>query len=275
MLNLLEGFPLAELGAMSADTVHIVAEAKKIAFADRLAHCGDPRFTDIPVDRLISKEHAAKRRAEIDMRRATPIGLSLESARGDTSYFCVADGQGNAISFIHSLSAGWGCGVVAGETGILLNNRAGRGFRLVDGHPNRLAGGRRTMHTLNCYILADAGRPVLVGGTPGGDQQPQWNVQTITNIIDHGLDPQTAIEAPRWYSFPGTDPANQGKPSELRLEGRLPDDTLEELRGLGHSVQVLEPWSAGGAVQLIALDQEREVLLGATDPRAEGMALGV
>lgn len=275
MLNLLEGFPLDQVEPCSADAIHWITEAKKIAFADRLAHCGDPRFVDIPLERLLSKAYAALRRGEIDPQRAAPLGPLAERLDGDTSYFCVVDAEGNAISFIHSLSRAWGSGVVAGETGILLNNRAGRGFSLQEGHPNRLAGGRRTMHTLHCYLVAEEGQPVLIGGTPGGDQQPQWNVQTLVSLIDHGLAPQVAVEAPRWYSFPGTDPATIDRPGELRLESRVAPAVLEELRRRGHPVQVLGPWGAGGAVQLIAIDRERGVLLGATDPRAEGVVLGL
>jgi gamma-glutamyltranspeptidase/glutathione hydrolase len=131
------------------------------------------------------------------------------------------------------------------------------------------------MHTLNCYLLAEQGRPVLVGGTPGGDQQPQINVQMLVGLIDHRLDPQSVVEGPRWFSFPGTDPANLDKPGALRLESRFPAATVEGLERRGHPLTLLGPWSAGGTVQLIALDHERGTLLGATDPRAEGVALGL
>ena len=126
---------------------------------------------------------------------------------GDTSYFCVVDGDGKAVSFIHSLSAGFGSGVVAGDTGITLNNRAGRGFSLQEGHPNVVAPGKRTMHTLNAYMCLRDGGAWLVGGTPGGDQQTQVNTQIVTTMVDQGLSVREAVEAPRWFSFPGTDPA--------------------------------------------------------------------
>ncbi|HEV2124098.1 MAG TPA: gamma-glutamyltransferase, partial [Chloroflexota bacterium] len=216
-LNILEGFDLSAAGFGSAESIHLMVEAKKLAFADRLRYAGDPRFIDVPLDTLLSKEFAGRRRQEIDPNRAAAPGAgALPEQRGDTSYFCVADGEGNAISFIHSLSAGWGSGVVGGNTGILLNNRAGRGFTLEEGHPNVIAGGKRTMHTLNCYLLMRAGQFYAVGGTPGGDMQPQWNVQVITNLVDFGMDPQQAVDAPRWYSYPGTDPEHVQRSFELR-----------------------------------------------------------
>ncbi|MGH2353962.1 MAG: gamma-glutamyltransferase family protein, partial [Chloroflexota bacterium] len=274
-LNLLEGFDLAATGFGTADTIHLMAEAKKLAYADRLRYAGDPRFVDVPLAELVSKSFAARRRQAIDPRRAASqvAGALPEVLHGDTSYFCVADGDGNAVSFIHSLSAGWGSGVVAGTTGIVLNNRAGRGFTLEEGHPNVFAGGKKTMHTLNCYLLMRDGQLHAVGGTPGGDQQPQWNVQTIVNVLDFGMNVQQAIEAPRWYSFPSTDPAHVGKPSELRLEARFDPAVATDLEARGHRVVGLNPWGAGGAVQVI-VRQPNGVLVGGSDPRAGGIALG-
>src|SRR5690606_9497040 len=154
---------------------------------------------------------------------------------------------------IFSLSAGFGSGVVAGDTGVMLNNRAGHCFSLEDGHPNLFAPGKKTMHTLNCYLIANPeGQPVLVGGTPGGDYQPQWNVQAIPGLIAAGLDVQAAIEQPRWMMWPGTYPIDVGNPFELRVERRAGAETLEELRSLGHKVVNLGPCGAGGAAQVIS-----------------------
>jgi gamma-glutamyltranspeptidase/glutathione hydrolase len=274
-LNIVEGAELAALGHGGAAAIHLMVEAKKLAFADRLAHAGDPRFVATPLETLIAKGFAARRFREIDPRRAAdaPRAAPLPERGGETTYLCAVDRDGNACSYITSLSASLGSGVVAGDTGILLNNRVGRGFTLEAGHPNVLAGGKRTMHTLNCFLVAEGGRPWLVGGTPGGDGQPQWNLQLLTAMIDYGLDVQAAVEAPRWTSFPGTDPVDARHPFELRLEDRAGPATLRELAALGHRVRSLGPWAGGGAAQLIARDTDG-VLRGGSDPRAAGQALG-
>ena len=274
-LNIIAGDDLHSLGFGSADALHLLVEAKKLAFADRNRYCGDPRLIDNPLDDLLSVKYAAQRRAAIQPGRAsnTPIAGALQERGGNTSYFAVADGQGNAISFIHSLSAGFGCGVVAGKTGVLLNNRAGRGFTLEEGHPNVIAGGKKTMHTLNCYLLCRDGRPFVVGGTPGGDYQPQWNVQVIADLLDYGMNVREAVEAPRWISVPGTDPETLDDPFRLIVEGRFDPDVVEELERRGHRVQQSGAWSSPGAIQLI-MRNEDGVLQGSSDPRGGGVALG-
>lgn len=274
-LNIIEGFDLGKLAPYSPERMHLLIEAKKLAFADRNRYAGDPAFVKWPLQTLISKEHAARRRAEIDPRCAQwPDGALLPEHGADTSYFAVADGNGNAISFIHSLSNAFGSCVVAGETGITLNNRAGRGFSLDPMHPNCIAPGRRTMHTLNAYMIHRDGKPWLVGGTPGGDQQAQWNTQVITNVIDHRMSLQEAVEAPRFHSFPGTDPVNLGRAPVVKAEARVPDATREALARLGHTVETLGAWGGGGAVQLVQIDHKNGVLRGASDPRPGGLALG-
>jgi len=274
-LNIIEGFDIGKLAPFSPERIHLLVEAKKLAFADRNRYAGDPAYVKWPLNTLISKEHAALRRAEIDRSRARwPAGALVPEHAGDTSYFAVADGNGNAISFIHSLSNAFGSCVVAGETGITLNNRAGRGFSLDPNHPNCIAPGRRTMHTLNAYMVHRHGQPWLVGGTPGGDQQAQWNTQMISNIIDHGMSLQESAEAPRFHSFPGTDPANLGRPPVVKVDERVPQATREALTRLGHTVETLKAWSGGGAVQLIQFDRKNGVLRGGTDPRPGGLALG-
>ena len=272
-LNLLEGFDLTGKSLDSADVIHLLVEIKKLAFADRLAYLGDPRFVKAPTGELLSKDYAARRRRSLDLERAQNEARAGELA-SDTTSFVVVDGAGNAVSFIHSNSSAWGSGVVAGDTGILLNNRAGRGFTLQEGHPNCLAPGKRTMHTLNTYLVTQGGGLELVGNTPGGDGQPQWNLQVLTGILDFGLDPYEAVAAPRWTSFPGTDPATVRFPLELRLESRFPAETMDRLRAKGHRLTDLGPWGAGGSAQVIRRT-EGGVLEGASDPRGGGLAIGV
>ena len=274
MLNLVEGFDLASLGVNTAEAIHLSVEAKKVAYTDRNRVAGDPLFVEWPLDELISKQYADGRRGEIDRHRAssgTPL-LQPVDADGDTTYFCVADGAGNAVSWIHSLSNAFGSGFMAPGTGVLFNNRAGRGFSLAPGHPNVIEPGKRTMHTLNCYLTTVNGKAAIIGGTPGGDFQPQCGLQILTSLIDFGLDPQQAVEEPRWWSFPGTDPGTIDTPMELRVEPEMPDQIVRGLETLGHRVARRQPGIYDGKVQLILLDQDSGVLKGASDPRGDGHA---
>ncbi len=273
MLNLVEGFDLESLGQNSAESIHLMTEAKKIAYADRNELAGDHRFVEWPLEELITKEYADRRRREIDRARANNGAvMAREDGDGNTTYFCVADGAGNCVSWIHSLSNAFGSGFVAAGTGVLFNNRGGRGFSLEPGHPNVIEPGKRTMHTLNCYMAFKDGQPVIVGGTPGGDYQPQCGLQVLANLIDYGMDPQEAVEAPRWWSFPGTDPASVNTPLELRLEAGMPVETGKELEALGHKVVRRQPGINDGKVQLIVRDASTGVLKGASDPRGDGHA---
>ena len=276
MLNIVGGHDLTSMTPNSADAIHLLVEAKKIAYSDRNRLAGDPNFVDWPLDGLLSQEYADMRRDQIhpfqaggEVRPLTPV-----DGHGDTTYFCVADGAGNAVSWIHSLSNGFGSGVVAGGTGVLFNNRAGRGFSLEPDHPNVIVPGKRTMHTLNCYLTTVDGEVAIVGGTPGGDFQPQCGIQMLTQLIDGGIKAQDAVESPRWYSFPGTDPATINRPGELRVEMGMPEDTIRDLTRMGHNVVQSPLGSTNGVVQLIIRDQRRGVLTGASDPRGDGQAVG-
>jgi gamma-glutamyltranspeptidase/glutathione hydrolase len=272
-LNIVEH---AEIGdPMDAEAIHLMVEAKKLAFADRLGHAADPTFHDVPLDRLLSKDWARRRYEQIDAAHAA-TDVAHEPLRvGDTTYLATADGDGMMVSLIQSVSSDFGSGVVAGDTGVVMNNRVGRGFSLVEGHPNYFAPGKKTMHTLNSYLIEDAqGRPVIAGGTPGGDGQPQWNLQAISALIDGGMDVQQAVDLPRWTSWPGTDPINIENPFELRVEDRIDEPTRNALAAKGHDVRVRGAWDGGGAAQMIARDPETGVLAGGSDSRVEGLALG-
>ena len=276
MLNLIEGFELSHMSSDDPEAIHLMVEAKKIAYDDRNRLAGDPRVVEWPLDEVISKEYADRRRPEIQLDRVGAESPGLDWARtdGNTTYFCVADGAGNAVSWVHSLSHAFGSRFMAGGTGILFNNRAGRGFSLEAGHPNEFAPNKRTMHTLNCYLTLRDDKAHIVGGTPGGDFQPQSGVQIITNLLDFGMGPQEAVDAPRWWSYPGTDPATIETAMELRVEPEMPEKTVQGLQKLGHKVSRRNAGVYDGKVQLIVIDQERQVLLGAADPRGDGLSAG-
>jgi gamma-glutamyltranspeptidase len=254
--------------------VHLMAEALKLAYADRLGQARDPASGPTPMKTLLSEPWAARRFAAIDPDRATD-DVTAELADGDTTYLCTADGEGMMVSLILSVSSAFGSGVMAPGTGVLFNNRVGRGFSLEDGHPNLFAPGKKTMHTLNCYLVTDPdGTGLVVGGSPGGDGQPQWNLQVLSGLIDGGLDVQAAIEAPRWTVWPGTDPHDLPAPYELRVETRLGEAAIEGLGAKGHRVVTTGGWGGSGAAQAIARDPATGVLAGGSDPRVEGLALG-
>lgn len=260
---------------LSAEAIHQMVEAKKLAYADRLGHAADAAFHATPLDTLLSPGWAARRHAAIDPQRAAQTVHHGILQDGDTTYLNAVDSAGMMVSLIQSVSSAFGSCVVGGDTGVVLNNRVGRGFTLEEGHVNQYAPGKKTMHTLNCYLIADPeGRPVLVGGTPGGDGQPQWNMQMISGMLDGGLDAQAAIEMPRWTSWPGTDPSGIANPFELRIEDRMPAAVVAGLEARGHAVRIQGAWDGGGSAQVIARDPETGVLIGGTDARVEGMVLG-
>ena len=275
MLNILEGFDLASMGHNTAESIHLMVEAKKLAYADRNTHAGDPWFSDWPLEKLLSKEHASRQRELIDpTRAATEVGPPLAvPADGNTAYIAIADSEGNCVSFIHSVFKSFGSEFVADGTGILFNNRM-TGFRVEDGHANSVAPGKRAMHTLNCYLVFKDGVSVLIGGSPGADQQPQANCQMLTGLIDFELGLQEVVDAPRWSSTPGTNPSTMERPYDLQLEDEMPEATVKGLEGKGHKIG----WSKAdifGRVNLLALDHQRGIMAGASDPRADGHAVGM
>lgn len=273
MLSLLAGFDLRGAELTSAKVLHLLIETKKLAYADRNALLGDPAFVDAPVDRLLSPEYAASRRRDLpDAAAPAAAGLGGD----DTTSFVAVDRQGTAVSFIHSISALWGAGVIAPGTGFLLNNRAGRSFVLDEAHPNCLAPGKLPMHTLHAYVAREAssGRLLLAGNTPGGDGQPQWNLQALLQVLDLAADTATAAASPRWTSLPGTDPISLHLPPKVLLEQRFPAETVEGLRERGHAVERTSDFGAGGSVML-ARTGAGGVLQAAADPRDGGQALAL
>ena len=276
MLNIIEGFDIGSLGHQSAESIHLMVEAKKLAFADRNAYLSDPAVEPMPLEMLVSKEHAANRRMLINPRQASDHVPATDPipAGTDTCYFCIADQEGNTISFIHSLYHPFGSAFVADGTGIVFNNRH-RGFRLEEGHPNTIAPGKRPNHTLNAYTVLKGGKPFLVGGTPGADFQVQGNLQMITGVIDHKLDPQQAVDAARWVSLPGSDPDTLGQPHSLQLEPRIPKGVAATLESMGHKVTWDQDGMSHGIVQLIQMQQDNDVKIGASDPRGDGHAAAI
>ncbi len=274
ILALLEGFEVARLD--EADYVHVVVEATKLAFEDRDRHLADPTMVPVPVERCLDPARLARRRARISRRAAMAVGPAAggavsaagPAAGGDTIAIVAADAEGNAVSVIQSLYHEFGAAVVAGDTGVLLQNR-GAYFSLDPAHPNRLAPGKRTAHTLIPSMYLVGGRPRLVYGTMGGEGQPQTQAALVTRIVDRGLGPQAAVEAPRWLHG-----RTWGEPSKaLRLEARFDADTVASLRERGHDVRVVEAWSdLMGHAHVLCIDAGG--IAGGSDPRADGAALG-
>lgn len=260
MLNILEGFDLSALHSVGAERIHLEAEAKKLAFRDLHEKVGDPEFVGVPTRELLSKEYAAKRREKISFDRVIE---SPEPAVGsDTTYLCAVDAEGNACSFINSLYMGFGSGVVAGGTGVCLQNR-GRSFQLVEGHPNALAPGKRPLHTIIPALVTKDGDLWAAFGVMGRFMQPQGHVQLLSNVIDHGMNPQEAVDHPRHFHDAGL----------LLVEGRVPAEEVRKLRKMGHRVEVGEDYliPTGGAQLILIL--ENGVRACGSDPRKDGAAL--
>jgi gamma-glutamyltranspeptidase/glutathione hydrolase len=273
-LGIVEHFDVGAMGALSADLVHALVEAKKLAFADRERWSGDPRFVETPLAELLSPDYLARRAAEIDPKRAAPTRVPAATAPGDTTYFCVVDGDGNAVSGIQSINSAFGSGVTAGDTGVLLNNRMGP-WHLDPGHPNRLVPGKRVRHTMNPAMVYRGGELWAVLGTPGGDYQVQVNLQVLTAMIDLGYDPQQAAEMPRWSSTQPGQEANwpHACPDALNLEARFPTHVRTELADRGHPVVTLGELEGPCSVEIIRRDAATGMLAAGSDPRRDGWAL--
>ena len=270
MLNIVEAWPFHEGKLSRSETIHTQVVAKKLAFEDRIRSLEDPRFGDPKIALLISKEHAARRRELIGNVLSQPQAVAAQSS--DTTYLCATDRDGNAISLIQSIFAPFGSRVIAGDTGVIMNNRL-CSFGLDPTKANSLKPGKRPAHTLNTYMIFKAGELAVVGGSPGADDQPQTNFQIIHNLIDLGMDPQSAVEAPRWSHQPGTPPGHQ-VPEELRMEAGFEAAVVESLRAKGHTVSIADRWSFGSA-KIIVHETESGTWMAGADPRRGGYALGL
>jgi gamma-glutamyltranspeptidase/glutathione hydrolase len=255
--------------------LHLLIEAKKLAFEDRARYYADPEFADVPVKELISKPYAARRRRLIDRERAQRE-IAREDPRlgaSETIYMTVVDKDRNAISYIQSNYYGFGSGVVPGELGFALQNR-GNLFALDADHPNRLEPHKRPFHTIIPAFVTKDGKPWLSFGVMGGDMQPQGHVQVLLNLLGFGMDVQAAGAAPRFCHFGSSTPTGQrmSDGGSVGLENGIPVNVRRELAKKGH--RLLEPGGSFGGYQAIRIDHDRGVLVGGSDPRKDGYAKG-
>ncbi|MDX2030866.1 MAG: gamma-glutamyltransferase [Blastocatellia bacterium] len=261
MLNILEGFDVKSLGHNTAEYLHLLVEAKKLAFLDRAQHIADPAFQPAPLDRLLSKEHAAELRKRIDRDRVTERTAGGPRGGEDTTYLTVVDKDRNVVSFIQSIFSAFGSGLSAGDTGVILHNR-GAGFSFDPKSPNRLEGDKRPFHTIIPAMAFREGRPWLSFGVMGGDMQAQGHVQVLLNILEFGMDVQQAGEQPRFRHFD----------SGLALESAIGSEIRKALEAKGHKLTI-SPGAFGG-YQAIMIDPKTGALAGGSDPRKDGCALG-
>ncbi len=249
MLNIMEHFPFPEMDPLSAGTIHLKIEAQKRAFADQRRYIGDPRFSEVPVERMLSKAHAKEHAASI----------------GHTVYLAVVDREGNTVSWIQSISDLWGSGVIVDGFGFHLHNR-GSAFSPDPAHPNALQPRKRPYHTIIPGYLQRGDRHIAFG-IMRGMNQAQAQAQFVSNIVDHGMNIQMALEAPRFtkMTLGGND---------VRIEGRVPAVVIEELRSRGHEVEVLGDYSGMvGGGQAVMRDSKARMNYGASSPRKDGAAV--
>jgi gamma-glutamyltranspeptidase/glutathione hydrolase len=278
-LNILEGYDLKAMGHNSPLYLHTLVEAVKLAFADRDRYYGDPKFSKIPEDTLLSKDYAGDRRKQIDVQKASmdsrpgafggpmPMAQNPDPTVGVADTTCVnaVDAKGNV--FNATPSGAWLPSVIAGDTGIPLGTRLQSFLVNTPGHANSLAAGRRPRVTLSPTMVLKDGQPFLAISTPGGDNQDQAMLQVLLNIIDFGMSPQAAVEAPRFQSehFYASFANHEFVAGKLNLENRIPKETVDALSKLGHKVNVAGPWSNGSAP--VVIEMGGGVLQGGADPR--------
>jgi len=262
ILRQLEGFAMSDESLSEADRLHLLAEATKGAYRARDDFFADPRRADVDVEGFLSDEWAAHARKQIKLDAVLPgnewHGGTLHQ---DTVYLCTVDRDGNACSFINSLFSSFGTGIVAPESGVILQNR-GSGFRTTPGHPNAIAPGKRPFHTIIPAMLVKGGRAVMPFGVMGGQYQAVGHAHVVHRMIDRGFDPQQAAEAPRSFAFRG----------KLQVEKANPQPIVDDLARRGHQIDVRNV--PIGGCQAIWMDHERGCLIGGSDPRKDGLALG-
>lgn len=285
-LNILEGYDLKSMGHNTPQYLHTVIEAVKLAFADRDTYYGDPKFSKIPEDTLLSKDYAAERRKLIDPKQASmehrpgnlgtrvpglPTSEASKGAVNDTTCVNVVDRKGNAFSA--TPSGAWLPSVIAGDTGIPLTSRL-QSFVVTPGHPNLLQAGKRPRVTLSPTMVTKAGQFVLEMSTPGGDNQDQALLQVLLNIIEFGMTPQEAVEAPRFQTehFYSSFGGHEFVPGKVNIEARIPPATGEALTALGHKINISGPWSNSSAPTVIMLQDG--VLSGGADIRRARFVFG-
>jgi gamma-glutamyltranspeptidase / glutathione hydrolase len=270
-LNILEGFTLAETAPLSSERLHVQIEAMRLAFADTRWYVADPEFHPAPLEALLSKEYAAERRKKIDLNRATlDRSYGIPNDASDTVYLSVMDGEGNACSFINSNYMGFGTGIVPQGLGFSLQNR-GHNFSLDPDHPNSLAPEKRPYHTIIPAMVTDPQDGSLIAslGVMGGFMQPQGHLQVLSALVDDGLDPQSALDRPR-FCIPAGETAGG-----VALEEGIPEKVVAELAGKGHQVSRISGHERAlfGRGQIIWREPGTGVLWGGSDPRADGCAM--
>jgi gamma-glutamyltranspeptidase/glutathione hydrolase len=271
-LNILEDYDLEALEPLSARRLHLEIEAMRLAFADARWYIADPEFNSPPLDWLLSAEYAAKRRRLIHPDKATPDQKhGVPTAGSDTVYLSVVDGEGNACSFINSNYMGFGTGIVPRGWGFTLQNR-GHNFSLDAEHPNALAPGKRPYHTIIPAMATHPGGELYASlGVMGGFMQPQGHIQVSIGLRVDGLDPQAALDRPRFCITDGT------AGGQVALEEGIPAEVIGELERMGHRVMQISSYGRAvfGRGQIILRDLESGVLWGGSDPRADGCAMSL
>jgi gamma-glutamyltranspeptidase/glutathione hydrolase len=276
ILNVLEAYDLASMGFGSTEYMHLFTEAKKLAFEDRARYYADPDFFSTPVERLVSKEYAAERRALISLEKAADryAGGLPQLETGDTIYLTVADERGMMVSLIQSNYRGFGSGMTPEGLGFVLQNR-GELFDLTPGRPNSYAPRKRPFHTIIPAFVTKEGQPWMSFGVMGGDMQPQGHVQVLVNLIDFGMSLQEAGDAPRMHHVGSSEPTGERMTDggSLNLEPGFAPEVVEALQAKGHTIGE-EPTAYFGGFQGILWDAVNRVYLGASESRKDGQAAG-